>query len=257
MKILILGAGKMGTWMADALCLDHEVAIYDPEPKRLRFIFNTVRMTSPEEIPSFEPEIVINAVTLKFTVEAFKGVLPFLSKECILSDISSVKTGIPEFYEESGFKFVSTHPMFGPTFANINDLSEHSAIIITESDEKGKAFFREFYSSLRLNLHDYTFKEHDEVTAYSLSIPFSSTLVFGACMKKMDAPGTTFKKHMQIARGLLSEDDYLLSEILFNPHTYEQVENIRLQLRHLLDIIKDKDSEKMSEFLNMVRKNIS
>ena len=38
-------------------------------------------------------------------------------------------------------------------------------------------------------------------------------------MKHQEAPGTTFKKHMAIAKGLLSEDDYLLQEILFNPRT--------------------------------------
>ena len=55
------------------------------------------------------------------------------------------------------------------------------------------------------------------MVAYSLGIPFASTLVFAAIMKHQDAPGTTFKRHMKIARGLLSEDDYLLTEILFNP----------------------------------------
>gem|GEM_PF-4428929 len=29
MKICVLGAGKMGTWLTDALCLQHEVAVYD------------------------------------------------------------------------------------------------------------------------------------------------------------------------------------------------------------------------------------
>ena len=32
------------------------------------------------------------------------------------------------------------------------------------------------------------------------------------------------KKHMAIAKGLLSEDDYLLQEILFNPTAPSQVE---------------------------------
>ena len=40
--------------------------------------------------------------------------------------------------------FVSTHPMFGPTFGKMKDLSNENAIIIKESDEEGKAFFREF-----------------------------------------------------------------------------------------------------------------
>ena len=78
-------------------------------------------------------------------------------------------------------------------------------------------FFKDFYKSLSLNIHDYSFEGHDEAIAYSLSIPFSSSLVFAACMKHQKAPGTTFKKHMIIAKGLLSEEDHLLTEILFNP----------------------------------------
>lgn len=61
---------------------------------------------------------------------------------------------------------------------------------------------------------------------------------------------------MNIAQGLLSEDDYLLTEILFNPHTSEQLGNIRMRLRELLDIIGEKDSDKMKAFLTGVRKNI-
>ena len=256
MRICILGAGKMGTWLTDALCLDHEVALYDPQIERLKYVFNTQRLTKLEEIKEFKPELLINAVTLKFTIEAFKKVLPYLPEDCILSDIASVKTGFFEFYQKSKRRFVSTHPMFGPTFANLSDLSQHHAIIITQSDDLGKAFFKNFYSSLGLNIHDYSFEGHDQTIAYSLSIPFSSSLVFAACMKHQKAPGTTFKKHMTIAKGLLSEDDYLLTEILFNPYTYKQVENIRFQLKELLQLIEKKDSEGMGQFLAKVRANI-
>jgi len=256
MKICILGAGKMGTWLTDALCLDHEVAIFDHDISRLRYVFNTQRLTKLEEITEFAPEILINAVSLKYTLSAFEEVLPYVPRECILSDIASVKTGLQKFYEESGYRYVSTHPMFGPTFASLKDLSMHHAIIITQSDHLGKAFFKDFYSSLGLNIHEYTFDGHDETIAYSLSIPFSSSLVFAACMKHQKAPGTTFNKHMTIAKGLLSEEDHLLTEILFNPFTYQQVENIRFQLKHLLGLIENKDSKGMQDFLKMVRSNI-
>jgi len=75
-------------------------------------------------------------------------------------------------------------------------------------------------------------------------------------MKPQDAPGTTFKRHMDIAKGLLSEDDYLLTEILFNPNTTKQVENIRAELKTLVDIIENKDSDRMQAYLKKVRKNI-
>ena len=77
-----------------------------------------------------------------------------------------------------------------------------------------------------------------------------------AIMKHQDAPGTTFKKHMNIARGLLSEDDYLLTEILFNPNTPGQLEQIQKQLSLLQNIIKEKDSVGMKNYLTRLRENI-
>jgi prephenate dehydrogenase len=81
-------------------------------------------------------------------------------------------------------------------------------------------------------------------------------MVFAATMKHQDAPGTTFKRHMNIARGLFSEDDYLLTEILFNPHTGEQLEKIQEQLSTLQNIIKQKDSTGMKKYLTQLRENI-
>ena len=197
MKILILGAGKMGSFFTDLLSFDHEVAVLEKDPKRMRFIYNALRLQKPEEVKDFNPELVINCVTLSYTIEAFKAVMPYLQPYCIISDIASVKTYLKEFYEE-----------------------------------------------------------HDKVVAYSLGIPFASTMVFAATMKHQDAPGTTFKRHMKIARGLLSEDDFLLTEILFNPRTPRQIERIQEELHILQEIIKDKDSEKMKEYLTKIRKNI-
>ena len=256
MRILILGAGKMGSFFTDILSFQHETAVFDVNPHQLRFVYNTYRFTTLEEIKDFEPELVINAVTVKYTLDAFRKILPVLPKDCILSDIASVKTGLKKFYEESGFRYVSTHPMFGPTFADLRNLSTQAAIVISESSEAGKKFFLDLYHKLHLQVFEYTFEEHDETIAYSLSIPFASTLVFAAVMKHQEAPGTTFRRHMDIAKGLLSEDDYLLTEILFNPNTPDQLAQIRKRLADLSDIIEKKDSEGMKEFLTEVRKNI-
>ena len=236
MRILILGAGKMGSFFTDILSFQHETAVFDVNPHQLRFVYNTYRFTTLEEIKEFEPELVINAATVKYTLEAFRQVLPVLPKDCIISDIASVKTGLKKFYEESGFRYVSTHPMFGPTFASLSNLNTENAIIISEGDHLGKIFFKDLYQTL--------------------SIPFVSTFVFAAVMKHQEAPGTTFKKHMAIAKGLLSEDDYLLQEILFNPRTPGQVENIRLELKQLLEIINNKDAEGMKKYLTKIREKI-
>lgn len=256
MRILVLGAGKMGSFFLDLLSFEHETAVYEKNPERLRFTYNTLRFTALDEIDEFRPELVINAVTVKYTISAFKEVMPHLPADCIISDISSVKTGLKNFYEHCGHRYVSTHPMFGPTFANLNQLSHENAIIISEGDYMGRIFFKDLYSRLGLNIYEYSFEEHDKTVAYSLSIPFVSTFVFAAVMKHQDAPGTTFKRHMNIAKGVLNEDDFLLQEILFNPYTSEQVEQIRTELKRLLEIIDNKDAEGMKEYLTKIRNNV-
>ena len=117
-------------------------------------------------------------------------------------------------------------------------------------------FFKELYSRLELHICEYTFEQHDRTVAYSLSIPFISTFAFAAVMKHQDAPGTTFKRHMLIAQGVLSEDDTLLREILFNPYTKDQVSQIRDEMTELIDIIDKKDEEHMQAYLTKIRQNI-
>ncbi len=256
MKILILGAGKMGSFFVDLLSFEHETAVYDPDAKRMRFMYNTLRLTDVAEIADFRPDLVINAVTLRLTISVFKEVMPYLHTDCIIADIASVKTDLQAFYATCGHHYVSTHPMFGPTFANLGMLSQENAIVISEGDHLGRIFFKDLYGRLGIHVRECTFEEHDEMMAYSLSIPFVSTFVFAAVMQKQDAPGTTFKRHMQIAKGVLNEDDGLLREILFNPRTGKQVEGIRDELTKLIDIIDNKDEEGLNAYLKRIRKNI-
>lgn len=247
----------MGSFFVDLLSFEHDTAVYDVDPRRLRFMYNTLRFTSLDEVDDFRPELVINAVTLRYTVDVFRDILPHLPADCILSDIASVKTGLREYYADCGHRYVSTHPMFGPTFANLGALASENAIIITEGDYMGRIFFRDLYTRLGLHICEYTFDEHDETVAYSLSIPFVSTFAFAAVMKHQDAPGTTFKRHMDIARGVLGEDDCLLREILFNPRTGPQVERICAELSELTDIIRQQDEGRLDQYLKRIRRNIS
>lgn len=246
----------MGSFFTDVLSFEHECAVYEIDAKRMRFLYNTQRFTTMEEIEAFRPELVINAVTLKYTLQVFDQVIPHLPQDCIISDISSVKTGFREYYEQTGLRYVSTHPMFGPTFANLGALSNENAIVIHEGDYMGRIFFLDLYRRLGIHVHEYSFEEHDEAMAYSLSVPFVSTFVFSAVMKHQDAPGTTFKRHMQIAKGVLGEDDCLLREILFNPRTGGQVANIRDELKTLLEIIDRKDEPALNAYLKRIRSHI-
>lgn len=253
MKILIMGTGRMGTWLTEEFCLHHDVAVFDTNREKLKHFIEVSRFTDIERVRDFAPDMVINAVSLSATQMAFDAVRPFISKTCILADITSVKGDLALYYERIGNPFVSVHPMFGPTFSNTRNLEDENAIIISESCDEGKTFFRELFEKLNLRIFEYSFKEHDECISYSLSVPFASSLVFAACMQPQEAPGNTFKKHLEIAKGLLSQDESLVTEVLLNPRTLSQIEAVANRLAFLTHIIKEKDSDELRVFLKKLK----
>jgi len=247
----------MGAWLTEELCWDHEVWVHDHDPLRMKYFMKVHRVMDLGELDNVPFDLFINCVALGNTAQAFDEILPHLPETCILADIASVKSGLEAYYTKTARPFVSSHPMFGPTLANIRDLHDESAIIISESCEEGKVFFRSLYAKLKIKIFEYSFEEHDKTVAYSLATPFASTLVFAACMKKQDAPGTNFKRHMTIAKGLLAEDDRLLTEIMFNQFTTRQLELINSKLSYLTHIIRQRDYEEMKKFLDTLRSNIA
>ena len=77
----------MGSFFIDLLSFDHEVAAYEKDARRLRFTYNCQRFTSLEEVKGFQPELVINAVTVKYTLSAFERCYPYYRRtvSCLIS----------------------------------------------------------------------------------------------------------------------------------------------------------------------------
>lgn len=258
MNIAVIGVGHMGAWFARELINEeHEVAVFDLDQEKTREIQNARILKELTELSDFAPELLLNAVSIRRTIEAFDACKKYLPDHCVLADVTSVKGELPKYYQQGDFRYASLHPMFGPTFANVNALKEENVILIKESEPNTKEFFRAFFDKRELNIFEFSFKAHDQMTAYSLSLPFASTLVFAACMKNTAVPGTTFKRHLIIAKGLLSEDDHLLAEILFNDYSLQQLERVTSRLEFLKHVIRDRDFEEAQRFFKRLRENIN
>lgn len=257
MKICLIGVGKMGSWFTTQLSAEHELFVYDSKRENCRDIQNAEILDAIEDIGAIRPQMLLNCVSLQKTVECFRMVLPFLPADCLLCDIASVKMDLPAYYRESGHPFVSVHPMFGPTFADLLALRQENAVVISDSDSQGKEFFRKLFMKLGLNLYEFSFAEHDVMMAYSLTLPFVASLVFSSCVSTSAVPGTTFRKHLEVAQGLLSEDEFLLSEIIFNPHSLPQLEKISSKLNFLWHIIRNRDTDEALKFFRLLRGNLT
>lgn len=256
MRIAIIGTGNMGAWFARELCKDHEVAVYDIDAEKAKALKNVKVLSELSGLKDFRPEILLNAVSLQHTIEAFESSKEHLPEDCLLCDVTSIKGDLPSYYEKSGRRFVSIHPMFGPTFANMENLRKENCVIIKESDQQAANFFRYFFGRLGLKIFDYSFEEHDRMMAYSLTTPFTASLVFASCVDDTAVPGATFARHRNLAKGLLSEDDHLLAEILFNPESLSQLERITSRMEFLKHVIKGRDYDEAKRFFDKLRRNV-
>lgn len=258
MKIAVIGVGHMGRWFARELASDgNDVAVFDIKPEVVKSVDGIRVLDDLSALRDFAPDVLLNAVSIRQTAAAFATCEHYLPDYCVLVDVTSVKGNLPKYYQQGKFRYASLHPMFGPTFANVNDLREENVILISESDPNAKEFFKGFFSRRSVNIFEFSFKKHDQMIAYSLTLPFVSTLVFASCMNNTAVPGTTFKRHLTIAKGLLSEDDHLLAEILFNEYSVAQLENVTARLEFLKHVIKSRDDEEMRRFFKKLRENIT
>ncbi len=256
MKIVILGAGRMGGWLAGELRKEHPVAVYDIIPARLEGLKGVEKLMRIEAIRPFSPDLLINAVSLERVISVFREAAPYVPEDCVLGDIASIKREVAEYYGTCGFRFLSIHPMFGPTFTDMESLRDANAIIIEESESTVADFFEGFFARLGVKTFRYSFDKHDRMMAHSLSLPFLSSMAFASCVDSQGVPGTTFAKHMSIARGLMAEDDHLLAEILFNSHSLMELDRVTSRLEYLKHIIRDRDHEELYTFFEGLRKNL-
>lgn len=256
MKIAILGAGKMGAWLARELAPDNFVSVHDLDSAKAGAVRGVAWLSSLAELADVRPHMLLNAVSLPETVRAFQGAAPWLPEDCFFVDVASIKGDLPAYYARCGRRFVSIHPMFGPTFADLGGLKDENAVVISESDEDGARFFRSLFARVGVKVFDCTFAEHDRMMAYSLTAPFVASLVFAAGLDSTAVPGTTFARHLKIARGLLAEDDRLLAEILFNPHSLSQLDKVTANLEYFKHVIAARDHEEAVKLFNRSRRNV-
>ncbi len=258
MRIAVLGTGHMGAWFIGELSKNHTVAVFDIDSSKMEAIaVESVRkLDNLSLLKEFRPQMLLNAVSLKSTMDAFRKAVPYLEPGCLLVDIATIKGELPAFYTDCGFPYVSVHPMFGPRFADWAHLKEENAVIISQSHDEGKRFFREFFSTFGLTLFQFSFQEHDRLMGITLTLPFSASIVFSACVTGGTVPGTTYKRHKAIARKLMEEDDYLLAEVLFNSVSMGQLERITSSLEFLKHVIRDRDYEEAGRFFNRLRENL-
>ena len=190
---------------------------------------------------------------VSFNDENLLKLKKFITPECLLTDVGSVKTDIHKHIEELGLgrQFIGGHPMAGSERTGyINSkaiLLENAYYILTPSEEAGLdkiGRYTELVSSIGALPMILTWEEHDYITAAVSHLPHVIAASLVNLVHKLDSPDEHMKS---IAAGgfkditrIASSSPYMWQQIcLENPENLSKVldEFIRLivQAKYLID----------------------
>jgi len=123
-----------------------------------------------------DADLVVIATPLKLTVETFKKIIPHLKKECVVTDVGSVKGPILERIDNP--LFIGGHPLAGsekkgPQAARA-DLFREATVVLTpveKTDEKALALVKGMWQNLGAKVLFLSPEIHDELVAFTSHLP--------------------------------------------------------------------------------------
>ncbi len=132
MKILVYGVGGMGSFFKDFFfSRGYDVAGYD--------VIESRRDVDLDRIKDYD--VIFVCVPMDAVEDALEKIKRYANPNALLVDISSIKTHILKIFDESGFDYLSIHPMFGPK----SEIGLSNIIVVVESGrEEEKVILDEF-----------------------------------------------------------------------------------------------------------------
>jgi len=130
LEVLVIGAGALGSVLAEYLVREHPVSVYDVDKGRSSRLADRI---GGRPIESLEGPLSYDVVVISVPISATPSVVREVSAkmdEGTIVEVSSVKSPVvPSMREasEKGIETVSIHPLFGP---GLKDLSTGRAALI-------------------------------------------------------------------------------------------------------------------------------
>jgi chorismate mutase / prephenate dehydrogenase len=262
-KILIVGGtGGMGRFIANFVNVHAaSVKIVGRTVQRTRKIAKELEVQAGSISDATTSDIVIVAVPMESVARSSIEVARFMRRGALLTDLSSVKTGIADRISAkipAEAEYVSIHPLFGP---NIDHVEGQNIVAIPF---RIGPQWRNLSRALRkagARIHVMSSARHDRAMAYVQVLHHFAHLSLGVALRKWDGRLKTSSIHGTLGRidGLLRNWDTTVGIQKLNPYsnntrreffkTCEQLVGMRRSEASKIKVILESNVQKWSRKL--------
>jgi len=266
-KIAVIGGyGRMGRWFTKYFATHgHKVVISGArlhkakafaEEAGVDFAKNNVEAVK-------DADLVMVSVPIPVTSRVIDDICPHMKKGTVISEISSLKSGVVEALVEAAklkVRPLSLHPLFGPGAQKLRGRKIALVPIIDSEAEKNMA--EELFPEAEIVVVNA--EEHDRVMALVLSLPHFMNVIFASVIGEEDLKtlkklgGTTFMLQLTLAECVMTEDPSLQATIqMDNKYVSRYLDDFLSKAETIKKWIVDKDVEKFTRFCDRVENLLS
>ncbi len=210
---IIGGTGGMGRWFARFFALaGHPVLVSGRNSG-----------PSPSEMAGSCP-VVIVSVPIGVTCKVIRAVGPFMKKESLFMDLTSLKADpVRAMLESSLSEVIGLHPLFGPSETS---LAQKNVAICPARGTNWLSWVRGILENGGARLVETTPERHDEIMALVQGINHVNTLIMGMVLREAGLDRAIIERFstpilrtkMEIVQKVTSHPDLYSEIIALNPY---------------------------------------
>lgn len=246
---IVGGAGAMGNFFKDFF-----------ENQGLEVIVSDLNTKLSNKELAKKADIVIISVPIEKTIKIIKEIAPFVKKDALLMDLTSIKNEpLKAMLENAKSSVLGCHPMFGPT----NTIKNQIVIFTPGRGKKWQDFMQKIFTTAGANVKIISAKEHDKIMAVvqglqhfmSVNLAYSLSKQDISLSKFMELQSPVYRITMDFLGRILHQDPALYANIeISNDAIPEYLSNFLKNGERLLKIIEKKDTKAFIKIFNQGQK---
>ncbi|MCL1965727.1 MAG: prephenate dehydrogenase/arogenate dehydrogenase family protein [Candidatus Bathyarchaeota archaeon] len=269
MRIAILGAGKMGIWLAK-FCKNKNITVIlaGRSTEKLAKLKNELQIETTTDFQEAvkNTDIVLVCTSISSFEDIIKKIAPATQDKQVIMDICSIKehpVNIMHQYIKNA-TILGTHPVFGPGSNGIN----HKACVLTPTNSQEENIaeqYRQWLEKEGANVFIMTPQKHDELMSIILGLPHFIGLITCETLlaqenftKSKKLAGTTYRMLFTLAEATAQETPDLYANVQTKLSTLGNMEEKFIQnAQTLLDLIKNKDNTEIMARIERLRTKLA
>jgi len=246
---LVGGSGKMGQWFR---------RFFTAAGYRVEIAGRKTAMT-PVELAK-KSHVLIVTVPIDVTCATIKELGPYLAKDALFMDLTSLKKEpVEAMLKYSKAEVIGTHPLFGP---RERSLKGKNIVLCPARGKKWLPWLKDLFGSYGGHLEIMSPDEHDRAMAIVQGLVHTAHMAMGMTvagskflLSTFDSISTpNFKKKLQQVRRLFSQDPTLYAQMLFyNPYVLPILESYMDNLHRLVSAVREKETAAIAKVFAGVR----